>query len=31
VDIFDSTFAERQQLLDRLANGRGVVASTPTC
>jgi anaerobic magnesium-protoporphyrin IX monomethyl ester cyclase len=25
VDIFDSTFAERQQLFDRLANGRGVV------
>jgi radical SAM superfamily enzyme YgiQ (UPF0313 family) len=25
VEIFDSTFAERQQLLDRLAQGRGVI------
>ena len=25
VEIFDSTFAQRQQLFDRLAQGRGVI------
>ncbi len=29
VDIFDSTFAERGQLFDRLAAGPGVWASIP--